>query len=462
MLGLSETKVDDEINLKRLYSTKLVNSSKQSTLIVRWLGAIFLGCVLSLFLPWQQNIDGKGIVTAFNPQQRPQTIQTLIAGRIEKWKVREGQFVHKGDTIMVISEIKDKYFDPNILSRMNNQIQAKESSLESKDMKVKALDAQIAALRKQRVLSLNKAENKVQQYAMYVTIDSVELIAAKVDVDIAKKQMDRQQKLFDEGLVSLTNLEQRNLKYQQSNAKYISAYNKYNASKNDLLNAQIELSSIDAEYMDKLAKAQSEKSNTLSEYFDTEANIQKLKTEYSNLEIRNNLYIIRAPQDGYIVRAIKQGLGETVKEGEDIITIMPAKPQIAVELHVKQVDMPLAYIGCPVRLQFDGWPAIVFSGWPGASVGTFGGRVVAIDYLPGSSGKFRLLIVPDSTDAPWPAQLRMGTGVQGWAMLHNVTLGYELWRQFNGFPPEFTAKDAKSAQVKKVGKKVKLSESDEE
>jgi multidrug resistance efflux pump len=455
MLNISgdNQQIEKEIDLNRLYSIKLVNSSKRSKLIARWLGGMVIFIILCMFLPWQQNIDGTGVVTAFSPQERPQTIQTLLAGKIDKWYVQEGQFVNKGDTILIISEIKDKFLDPRMLERMGEQIKSKENSIQSKYQKVEALDNQIRALRSQLNFSISKAKNKVQQAQMYVIIDSVELIAANADNEIARNQMERQQKLFDQGLVSLTLLEQRNLKYQQTNAKYISAYNKFSATKNDQINSEIELNSIQAEYADKISKAESDKSSTLADLFDSESTLFKQKIELSNMQIRNDRYVIRAPQDGYVIKAVKQGLGETVKEGEEIITIMPSNPHLAIEFYIKPIDLPLVYKGCPVRVQFDGWPAIVFAGWPGASVGTFGGRIQVIDYVNSSNGKFRVLVTPDSSETPWPEQLRMGTGVMGWAMLKNVTVGYEVWRQFNGFPPDFISKNGAKKSKKNKDKK---------
>jgi multidrug efflux pump subunit AcrA (membrane-fusion protein) len=256
-------------------------------------------------------------------------------------------------------------------------------------------------------------------------------------------------------------LEQRNLKYQQANAKFISALNKYNATKNDLENAIIEINSIKAEYLEKISKAESDLNNTLAEIYDAEALLRKLEIEVTSYEIRNGYYIIRAPQDGYIVRAAKQGIGETVKEGEEICNIMPANAQIAVELYIKPMDLPLVYKDCPVRIQFDGWPAIVFAGWPGASVGTYGGKVKVIDYVSSANGKYRLLVVPDENDKPWPQGIRMGSGVLGWTMLKTVLLGYEIWRQFNGFPPEFTGKVTQNKKSDKESKYVGKDNSDE-
>jgi hypothetical protein len=147
------------------------------------------------------------------------------------------------------------------------------------------------------------------------------------------------------------------------------------------------------------------------------------------------MYRIVAPQDGFVVRAVRAGIGETLKEGDAVVTIMPANPQLAVELYVRPMDVPLLRIGRKVRLQFDGWPALQFSGWPSVAVGTFGGEVRVIDYVNSTDGRYRVLVAPDTTDESWPRELRVGSGVLGWAMLDEVPVWFELWRQLNGFPP---------------------------
>jgi len=90
-----------------------------------------------------------------------------------------------------------------------------------------------------------------------------------------------------------------------------------------------------------------------------------------------------------------------------------------------------------VRLIFDGFPAIVFSGWPAASYGTFLGEVIAVETNLSSNGKFRILVVPGKEEKKWPSNVKIGAGVRGFAMLKNVSIWYELWRQINGFPPEY-------------------------
>ena len=141
-----------------------------------------------------------------------------------------------------------------------------------------------------------------------------------------------------------------------------------------------------------------------------------------------------APRSGYVVKALKAGIGETIKDGEPVVTIMSENPDMAVEMYVNAMDIPLISNGRKARIQFDGWPALQFSGWPNVSVGTFGGIVQVIDRVDSGGGKFRILIKPDPQDDQWPTQLRLGSGIKGWVMLQNVPIWYEIWRQLNGFP----------------------------
>jgi hypothetical protein len=138
-----------------------------------------------------------------------------------------------------------------------------------------------------------------------------------------------------------------------------------------------------------------------------------------------------------------------VKEGEMLVEIVPEKAQLAVELYIDPMDLPLINIGQPIRFIFDGYPAIVFSGWPAASYGTFSGIISAIERSTSDNGKFRILAVENKQEKPWPAQLRIGGGASGIALLKNVSIGYELWRNINGFPPEYYQVKSTNNQAKK-------------
>ncbi|MFT7352556.1 MAG: multidrug resistance efflux pump [Flavobacterium sp.] len=405
--------------------------------------------LILFFLPWTQNISGVGAVTAISPEQRPQTIQTAIAGRIEKWYVQEGDYVKKGDTILFLSEIKEEYLDPNLLQNTKNQVNAKRMSEQSYGGKVTSLTAQIGAIEKERKLKLQQAQNKIRQATLKIKSDSIDLEAVKTQLRIAQIQFNRATTLNKEGLKAVTDVEEKRLKLQESEAKIITQENKLLTSKNEYINAQVEISRITAEYSEKDSKARSDQFTALSSQFDTEAQVNKLENQYANYSIRNGLYYIKAPQNGHVNRALQSGLGETIKEGTEIVSITPASYDIAVETYVKPIDLPLLSVGAKVRVWFDGWPTIIFSGWPNMSYGTFGGKIIAIETFISPNGKYRVLIAPDKQEEKWPKQLSIGTGAQTIALLDNVPIWFEIWRQLNGFPPNYYKPDGETKAVKK-------------
>ncbi|MEQ8629770.1 HlyD family efflux transporter periplasmic adaptor subunit [Ekhidna sp.] len=425
----------DKLSETHLYSLRTLKTPGVGRTVAKVLIVLTAILIVVLFLPWQQNIRGKGTLTALSPKNRPQLVQSAIAGRITNWHIIEGDFVRRGDTLLSITEIKDKFFDPDLIMRIEEQLDAKRNSRDAKTNKVRALRNQISALGNALIAKTSQAKNKLQQAKLKLQADSLEFVAEQVNYENATSIFERNKNRYDAGNITLTKFQEIESKYQMSAAKVLKAENEWLQRKADLANAVLELTSIEADYTDKISKAQSNLNETISGLNETMAEISKMENELSNVRIRQQQYQIIAPQSGYVVRAIKVGIGETIKEGDAVATILPESEDKAVEMYVKAMDIPLIEEGKKVRVQFDGWPALQFSGWPNVSVGTFGGLVAIIDRVQSKNGMFRILVKPDPEDEPWPEQLRLGSGIKGWVMLNNVPIWYEIWRQMNGFPP---------------------------
>ncbi|MDX1651517.1 MAG: HlyD family efflux transporter periplasmic adaptor subunit [Brumimicrobium sp.] len=437
MLNLTKEDLGQRISQDKYSAMQLCSKRNTHKVLPRILTIILIIFIIFLFVPWTQNIRARGEVNTLNPEHRPQMLHSAIPGRVEKWYISEGDFVEKGDTIIRLSEVQTAYFDPQLLERTMKQVNAKESSVKAYKSKVEALNIQAAALGRMLGLKLEQAENKLQQARLKVQSDSMDFKASEINEQIAKQQLDRIETLYEQGLKSKTEFENRKLTFQKSVAEKISAENKLLSSKNDLINAKIELNSIRTDYESTIAKTTADKFTAESGQFDAEATMNKLQNEYSNYSVRQNMYYVTAPQSGYITRAITVGIGEMIKEGDHIVSIMPYNAQLAVEMYVRPIDLPLIEKGQHVRIQFDGWPAIVFSGWPNTSYGTYGGEVYAIDNFANADGLFRVLVKPDEIDHPWPEALRVGGGANSMLLLKDVPIWYELWRRFNGFPPDY-------------------------
>ena len=437
MLNISDNNKSKLQSLEKYTTVKNLSFRPHYKILNRIIFAVSIFGFVILFLPWTQNISGSGAVTTLKPNQRPQSIQSVIAGKLEKWYVQEGDFVKKGDTILFISEIKEEYLDPNLVQNTKNQVDAKQSAADSYNSKVATLSGQIAAIDNEKNLKLQQAQNKIKQAVFKIKSDSMDLQAVKTQLKIANTQFNRAVQLNNEGLKPLTDVEEKRLKLQEVDAKIITQENKLLTAKNEFINAKVEIGRISAEYSEKIAKAQSDQFTAKSNQYDTEAQVNKLKNQYANYSIRNGLYYIKAPQSGIVNRAIQSGIGENIKEGAPIVTIMPADYDIAVESFVDPIDLPLISRGEKVRVWFDGWPTIIFSGWPDMSYGTFGGEIVAIENFISENGKFRILIAPDIAEDSWPKKISIGSGAQTIALLNNVPIWFEIWRSLNGFPPNY-------------------------
>jgi hypothetical protein len=171
------------------------------------------------------------------------------------------------------------------------------------------------------------------------------------------------------------------------------------------------------------------------------AQAAQAKADLNKVEVQlspQHTQVVRDPRDGFVLQVLAGGVSTHVKEGDVLATFVPSDATPAVELYVSGLDIPLIHPGRHARLIFEGWPSIQFSGWPSVAVGTFGGEVVAVDSTISPNGKFRVLIT-QSEGETWPDTqfLRMGAQVNGWVLLNEVSVGYELWRQMNSFPPVY-------------------------
>ncbi len=437
------------MNNTELKSYAHIYQHNKNSKVKWWFFICALVFIIFLFLPWTQNVRAKGTVTTLYQDQRPQQVNSIIGGQVIKWHVKEGDYVQAGDTLVQLTEVKTDYLDPNLLQRTKEQLAGKELSVDYYKSKVGVADQQIGAINSGLQLKLNQLLNKMNQLQLKVQADSAEAAAANNDYSIGNKQYSRQKVMYDSGLVSLTQLEIRNQQFQNAQAKKIMAENKLANSKQDLTITKIEMSALQQENVEKVTKAQGDQFQSLTQIATGQADIAKLQNQYASYSIRNGMYYILASQSGQIVKAQKAGIGEFVKDGDMIAEIVPDKIQYAVEMYVEPLDLPLLAKGQKVRFLFDGFPAIVFSGWPKASSGTFGGEIVAVESNVSTNGKFRVIVQEDTTDKPWPKELKIGAGAQGIALLKNVAVWFELWRNINGFPPDYYKKDELKTKEKK-------------
>ncbi|MFN3323754.1 MAG: HlyD family secretion protein [Bryobacteraceae bacterium] len=429
-----------------LPAIEMVGSTNNARTLARFLTFMFLFVTAFIvFTPWQQSVAGAGKVIALTPMERQQTIDAPIEGRVVHWHVIEGTHVKTGD---LVAEIADN--DPELLGRLKRERAAVAARLDAAQGRVVELADRISQLEESRTNAIAAARSRLE-----MAIDR--LRAAEQAIDIADQRriaaelnIERQQKLLEKGLTSRRNLELAEQEYRSSVAEVERAKANLNAARNEQLALASDLQKIQNDQSAMVRDARAAYKVAMAEVANAEAELQRQDVRVA----RQQMQAVMAPRDGTILRLIAQPGGEIVKPGEPVAILVPDTASPVVELFLDGNDVPLVHKGDPVRIQFNGWPAIQFVGWPSVAVGTFGGRVWLVDATDNGSGSFRILVVPDEEDDPWPsnAYLRQGVLANGWVLLKTVPIWFEIWRQFNGFPPVISETEP-GASPGKRGKK---------
>ncbi|MBL8241250.1 MAG: HlyD family efflux transporter periplasmic adaptor subunit [Bryobacterales bacterium] len=406
-----------------------ISVPKSQRILSRVLVALIATTVVALTItPWQQNVTGSGRVIAFRPDERPQNIEALVEGRIAKWYVVEGSKVKKGDPIVDLTDN-----DPAIMERLGQERSATAQTISAAQRRVQTIEDRIRGLELTLKTGVAAARSRVQMSVDRISAAEQSLEAAKSALVTAKLQIDRQKGLAAKGLTSTRNVELAELDLQQKIADVERTTATLNAAKNEKISLDAELLRVDADSRSRIDEAWGSHASAQSDVAKAQAELTKVDVRLA----RQSTQIITAPIDGTVFRVVARQSGELLKSGDLICVLVPQTQNNVVELMMDGNDTPLISPGRHVRLQFEGWPALQFSGWPSIAVGTFGGRVLLVDSTDNGQGKFRVLVEADPNEDPWPSQnyLRQGVRANGWVLLNQVPLGYEFWRQFNGFPP---------------------------
>ena len=411
---------------------RLVRSPRLARTIARLFGALLVITAISLaIVPWQQNSPAHGRVVAFAPLDRQQTVEAPVEGRVVRWHVREGDHVNEGDPLVDIADN-----DADLVSRLEREKEAVRARIDAARTRSSAVGERIESLESSRDSALLAATSRVRMAQERVRAAAQTLVAAKATAKTAEQNLERQQSLFKDGLTSKRTVELAELDV----AKAQTEVERANAS---LSAARSEESVLEADMMKVRNDASASINDASATRASAAAEIASAEAELARMEVRlarQLMQAVKAPRSGTVLRVVAKQGGEMVKTGEVLLSIVPETDEAAVELWVDGNDVNLVAPGRTVRLQFEGWPAIQFSGWPSAAVGTYGGTVAFVDATDDGHGKFRVLVVPNGPET-WPSKqfLRQGTRANGWVLLNRVSLGYELWRQFNGFPPSWPA-----------------------
>ncbi len=390
-----------EYNPLQLQSLEKVRTPKNSMgLMIFLMTLLVVFVVMLLFVPWQQTVSGSGKVTSFNVAARPQTIQAVINSRIVKWYVHEGDVIREGDTIALVRDINQNFMAEDFYKQIK---ELRDNTVNAQDRLIAQANQRVNQARERLFQAEASYKNSIEQYI------------------INQRQKNRDDSLATKGLKSTR-------EYENTFQRYQNSVQDTTLRKRSVIQAQQDIV-IFQEELERIVSS-------------ANAIIAEVELRLTNAKQRLDASVIRSPINGHVVRISSAGAGQTVKEGDILARIVPDTLDQAVELFVNSLDAAICYEGAKVTIQFSGFPAFQFSGLPDLGVGIFRGIVSVIDQADDGEGRFRLLVVPDQSKTKWPSRqyIRQGTEATGWVLLTTVPLGYELWRQFMGFPPLYPVK----------------------
>ncbi len=426
---------------------QLVRTGRRIRQIGRVTFTVLLLSIIAMFMvPWRQTAKGTGTVVALNPQQRTQVVNSPSKGIVSYVApdLREGSYVEANELLIRLT--------PLALEAVN-QIDTQIVAIESKEAAaLSSLQVQQQSEELQRNSGESMAKSLKQDYlASRKKWEQAknEVTALQADLADKRNQLRIAENVAEQGLISREELFSKAQAVQSQSAKVIKAENAVDEAYATLLAKEEEIESKMQEIDIKNRTASQKVLEAMQKLNTIEKELLDLRTKRSELDRLE----IRAPRAGYIQQWFGLEGSDTVKEGDRLFVIVPDADELAVEMKVNGNDMPLIHEGDSVRLQFEGWPAVQFVGWPSVAVGTFGGKVNRIFPTDDSMGNFRVVVTPDDSndgENGWPDDryLRQGVRANGWVLLSRVSLGYELWRQINGFPPVVADKPPESNKDK--------------
>ncbi|HMV78751.1 MAG TPA: HlyD family efflux transporter periplasmic adaptor subunit [Leptospiraceae bacterium] len=428
----------NEHRLSLLEETKgSVSIRNFSRLLVTASVFIFLSLCI---LPWQQTVSGYGRVVAYAPLDRQQFIEAPIDGRIVHWHVQEGSNVKKDDLIVEISDN-----DPMFLQRLQEEKSAIESRIAAVKARSEAIQARIRSLEGSVGNSVSAAKSRTRMARDRIDASEHALEAAAAVYRTASINSKRQKTLFAQGLASQRAVETSEMEEARALTDLNRAKAAVSSSKSELLALQSDQSKAGTDGSASIEDAKASYAAALAELASAQAELPRISARLS----RQHSQTVRAPRDGTVMRLIVSQDGEMVKTGEPLVILIPDAGDRAAEIWIDGNHLPLLSEGREARIQFQGWPVLQFSGWPDMSFGTFAGKVILVDSTDNGTGRFRILIKP-TDGSKWPdgKYLRQGVRAFGWIFLNRVSLGYEIWRRFNDFPPEIPGMDLKEPKKK--------------
>jgi len=416
-------------------SLQLVQTNPVVSRIGRFSLALTLFFIAILFLPWRQTVEGEGIVIAYDPTQRVQSISAPIDGFIDTIYVSENAYVKKGMKLFNMID-PDKDYKTRVY-KMKDDFEKQHQNTEDELIVLKHKKSSLLTQKEIRIDLYNKRYTQAEEQLKSLQL---KYKAEKKNYEVSLNHFNRIKQLYLQKIESKKN-------YEKAENRYINAKTQLDKIEIDIQVQKRHLSIIKQEkehFLEEIGnQIRTLENNRLS--VETRLNIVKRDSEKHLTEIaRYETSSVTSKKDGVVMRILESDKNTYIKKGQPILRFSPDVTESSVLLKVSDFNMPLIKEGLPVRIRFHGWPVLHIPGWPAIRFGTFGGIIKKVDPVLHEQGVYYAYVVEDPKE-PWPSheELRMGTNASAWVALSNVPIWYELWRLMNAFPSKMVTPEKK-------------------
>lgn len=384
--------------------------------------------IMALFLPWQQTVEGEGVVVAYDPTQRDYPVLATMDGFINEFYVNENQFVKKGTKLFTMVDLDKEYLNKLKIIEGSSKDQYNNSKIQINNYQdtKKNLGQYLA-------VGLNVYQQKYEQTKNKIDSLKLKKISLEKKHEIEKSNYERTKLLHTDGIESKRNLEVRENSYIEANVELKKISIDLEIEQNDLDIIKNEREKFLKETENKIKLLDND---TLSSKNTLQSLGQSVQTNSVNVSRYTSGEVI-AEKDGYVVKIFQNDKNKLIKMSERILHFAPKVTTKSLLLKVSDFNMPLIKEGLPVRIMFYGWPALQISGWPEIRFGTFAGIIKRVEQTSHEKGFYYAQIIEDPKE-PWPKgdSLRIGTQATVWARLETVPIWYQIWRLMNALPPK--------------------------
>jgi multidrug efflux pump subunit AcrA (membrane-fusion protein) len=282
-------------------------------ILARLLFLAFLAAPFALALvPWQQTVQGQGMVTAYSPVERMQVITARVSGQIRRWHVVEGTRVKMNDPVV---DIEDN--DPELAARLEAQRGFLSERLVAARLEVAELTAATKAQESAREAAIQAAEANREAARKSVEVAQQAGANAKFAQGFEVNRFNMFEELFNNpqfgGLESRLSRDEARMRADRAKTDTDKALAEIQRAQATLLTQEALLMQADAAGLSAVAVARGNLRKSEQNLFTIEREIQEIDNRIERFKAR----LVVAPCDGVVFRIsanIGQG-GQFVKEG---------------------------------------------------------------------------------------------------------------------------------------------------